>query len=418
LSTHLLPVGSVSSVPTVYRAINHPTDVTIQDTHVRIHNRIAYIGFRYSNNTFGLHQLNIYTGELSTITSFEYVRYAGGMLINDKYLYLSSPNYGQYLFEFDRLNGYAKTMYTMPTTPYGSAYGQIEWYDQENIIFSTEYGFKLFNINTKQWTTKAQTTSNSKYYFALGSNLILFTINSTSTKNILVYHKDTDTFSTLTVDTAGLKVVCYLDGKFYIAQPNKLYIYDEATETIETSVAVPWGTPKTINITNNTVFVTQDSSDRIIMYDLSNNTYTYTIIKWSVGAIGNDKVRRNDVFKGYFFFALYSLGYINFSKKSKYDLGYVFDQYTFLFNEESADQYTYNDEFVSFDESYLTLIDGTIVYDASYHPTNPSIKVIPCSKQDYGAIKQMQLVDGPAPTPPEPDPEPEEPIEEGENSGP
>ena len=83
---------------------------------------------------------------------------------------------------------------------------------------------------------------------------------------------------------------------------------------------------------------------------------------------------------------------INYTEDSKYNMGYVFDQYVFITNRDNSEKYEYDDRFIELNESYLTIKDGDIEYTTTEIDEVNHIKKISINKSDYNKIKSIKFI--------------------------
>ena len=208
-----------------------------------------------------------------------------------------------------------------------------------------------------------------------------------------MYNMKTDVFSSITnLPVQSASAVCYGDGKFYIAQVNRLIIYDEETETVEDTIVVPWTKPKTISYTNGVLFVVCADVINLYIYNIRDKIYKVVYLPWSIPNLSQTSVTRPCAFKGYFFLPYRTMCVINYTEDSKYNMGYVFDQYVFITNRDNSEKYEYDDRFIELNESYLTIKDGDLEYTTTEIDEVNHIKKISVNKSDYNKIKSIKFI--------------------------
>ena len=95
-------------------------------------------------------------------------------------------------------------------------------------------------------------------------------------------------------------------------------------------------------------------------------------------------------FRGYCFVPQIRLYTINFVDRSKYNLGYKYDQFVVIMNKENSEipdnQYEYDDRYVTFTEDNMWLHDGVLSFELEeVDPTN-HIKMASIDKSLYNKI--------------------------------
>ena len=392
MSTHLLPVGKGSSTTIKYRQIKSTGTVTSALTYE--YNRMLYVGLLLDNTTFQLQKIDLLTNEMTKIADIPKSSignyYIGGMVVDDNYVYLTNAYNGsssyQTLYRIDLSTQVIKSFRAPGTF---QCFGKIVRYDDNTLIIANNYGFMFFNTLSGTWTYKTQSTDyGTRYDLSVGKNIIMCHYYSSST-TLWIYRIKQDTFGTIELKIKGNSVSCYYNGKFYIADYNYLSIVDEETETLESTILVPWSNPKTISCTNGILFVTQKNSSSIFIYDLNKKMYSRIVLQWTVPSLSESGITQPTAFKGYFFLPYITLGIVNYAEDVKYNLGYKFDQFTFIFNAKLKDEYTFDENFVSFEDSYLTINDGVINLTPTVVDAENKIKKVHVNKSQYTKIKSI-----------------------------
>ena len=392
MSTHLLPVGTGNGIPIKYRQIKSTGAVTSALTYE--HNRMLYIGLLLDNTTFQLQKIDLLTNEITKITNIPKSSignyYIGGMVVDDDYVYLTNAYNGsssyQTLYRVD-LSTLEIKSFKAPKT--FQCYGKIVKYDDHTLVICNNYGFMFFDTISCTWSSKTQSSDYGTLYdLSVGKNIVMsHYYNATTT--IRIYRINQDTHGTITLPYNPISISCYNNGKFYIAQSNYLHIFDEETETIESTLVVPWSNPKTISYSNGILFVTQKNSNTLFIYDLDKKIYKKLILQWTVPSLSESGITQPTAFKGYFFLPYITLGIVNYAEDVKYNLGYKFDQFTFIFNAKLKDEYTFDENFVSFEDSYLTINDGFINLTPTIVDAENKIKKVHVNKSQYTKIKSI-----------------------------
>lgn len=82
---------------------------------------------------------------------------------------------------------------------------------------------------------------------------------------------------------------------------------------------------------------------------------------------------------------------IDYEGRSKYNMGFKYNQFVVVYNLENEPDFTYNHEYVEFTESYVTIKDGKLTYEFDDYDTENHIKSISVSKSDYNIFKTFTL---------------------------
>lgn len=400
MSTHLLPVKTGNEqFPVRYRNI-HPAGVEIYSSVTTEKDKMMYIGASTRNynghGEFLFYKMNLLTSRFETVGEISWndigQRYVGSILADDEYLYISSIDRAQILiFKLDTLAYIG--LYQYSTSAF-QAYGKMDWLNDTTICIAYSNGFLFFDTKSRTYSFEQYSTSYSYCDMAVGKRLIVANKGSSSANSVVAYRMDERSFFTFSLTTNDIAVSCYKDGKFYMANTQYLYIYDEETETFET-INVPWTNPRTISYTNGTVFVTCRNSTRLYIYNIERKEYRYIILPWTIRDFSNSYATVPTAFEGYFFIEYLTFGIIDYSGDSKYNFGYKYDVLTLLFNKENQSQFTFDPRFITFHESYMTMHNGDIMYPFNTIDQANHIKSTKIRKSDYksfirASLKHMQ----------------------------
>lgn len=295
----------------------------------------------------------------------------GDIIVDDEYMYITYYN-----------NNAFCTLYRIPLDPSGEitsyapgnndsrysfqAYGKMEWYNDHTIIFNSRYGFILFDTETLQWTEKSRNASSSRDDFAVGKKYAVSLLDNTS-KNMLACDIETNTWIDLENIFSGnyRNMVCYGDGKFYVVQRNTLHIVDEMSLEVEERIVTPFSSddPYSIDYTNRVLYILIRSSNILYIYDIKDNRWTQLYLPFTIGPLNTSSStynHRSCAFKGFHFIPDMRLYTSNFVEYTKYNLGYKYDTFSFVFNNITEPDYDYDIRFVSFSDDFMTINNGYV----------------------------------------------------------
>lgn len=295
----------------------------------------------------------------------------GDIIVDDEYMYITYYN-----------NNAFCTLYRIPLDPSGEitsyapgnndsrysfqAYGKMEWYNDHTIIFNSRYGFILFDTETLRWTEKSRDESSSRDDFAVGKKYAVSLLDNTS-KNMLACDIETNTWINLENIFSGnyRNMVCYGDGKFYVVQCNTLHIVNEMTLEVEERIVTPFSSddPYSIDYTNGVLYILIRSSNILYIYDIKNNRWTQLYLPFTIGPLNTSSStynHRSCAFKGFHFIPDMRLYTSNFVEYTKYNLGYKYDMFSFVFNNITEPDYDYDIRFVSFSDDFMTINNGYV----------------------------------------------------------
>lgn len=394
-SSHLLSMGSANDIPRKYRQINvDENDMIVSGTITNALtcecSRMIYIGIYVDNSIFKIRKLDMLSGKFSFVVDIPKASignyYIGGMLVDDNYIYLTNASTHKTIY---RINLDTKYIDSFVSVDSFYCNGKMVWVDNKTIAIANNKGFILFDTTSCQYTPMLCKNTHSSEEMSVGSKLIM--THSSGNTNIVSTHSILDgECVNITLPTSTKSVSCYYEGKFYIAHTNYLRVIDEETKTIETSFSIPWSNPKTIDCTNGMIFVTQNNKNELYIYDIKNNVFRTVILPWTIPSINVSGITRPTAVKGYYFLPCITMAIINYSESTKYNMGYKFNQYAFIFNSQEEPKFEYDDRFVTFMDSHMTIHDGTIIPTLEIVDDDTHIKKFHISKSEYTKLKSIK----------------------------
>ena len=168
----------------------------------------------------------------------------------------------------------------------------------------------------------------------------------------------------------------------------------ETGETLNINpIVTPYSslTPKTINYADGVLYITILNSQTLYIYDIANDRFTSTAIPFAMnGWTGNGWCRPTS-FRGYFFAANIRLYVINFVEYAKYNMGYKYDQFSFLTNSDHESEYEYDERFVSFTDSHMTIHNGDIQLPLEVVDETNHISKVGMDKSQYNKFISFKL---------------------------
>lgn len=300
---------------------------------------------------------------------------------------------GKYFLRVIDLDTLESSVWNFPSTQQSICYGKMEWIDDDHFIILTS-GKNMFVFNVKTQETETVPMTGGQTYgedFCFGKKY-LFT---TQTK----YDFATKTATTYRLPNNNVPTAVYYDnGRYYFARANQLYYYDEATDTWSSPFAVGWSNPIELKVINNFCYVINQNSTRAYMYDLNANIlYSFTL-SWKIQSRSSNSVTRAIMFRGCWMVAQNTLCYITYDNLLKYNAGPILGQRRIYYNASTKDDFTYDERFVDFRNTYVTVTDGIISYPDEKRgmtietiDANRRIYAISVSKDDYKTFKKLIL---------------------------
>lgn len=430
----LLPVGSATRMPARFKNyigsfINGSEAITtINSAVVCEHNRCIYSVTLCNNSVVRFAKLNLVNNTSTVIKDIPKSQFGntfyGDIKVDDNYIYVtSSMNDNSYVL-LRTPNSADPTVNIYQVTNSDiyriQAVGKMEWFDDHTILLMMRKGLAFFNTVSQRFTYKMfpdGKQNDARRDYACGNKKVISLYNDVS-NNAWVIDIETGACEGLR-ETYGIEWsgtyknnVCFHDGKFYVVQRNRLHVLDEETMTMDYSIPTPFTDmdPKQIVYGNGILYILMQNKPSLYMYDISTQTFYATGIPFTVDNWMSDGWIRMCAFKGYCFIPQIRLYTINFVDRAKYNMGYKYDQFVVLMNEENSEdpdaEFEFDDRFVTFTEDNMTIHPGDInVNMVEVDPVN-HIKMISMTKDQYNKIIKTTFSKV----------EPDDSIEEGEET--
>lgn len=409
----LMPVGSAIRMPARFKNyigsfINGSEAITtINSAVVCEHNRCIYSATLCNDSVVRFAKLNLVSNTSTVIKDIPKSQigntYYGDIKVDDNYIYLtSSVNDGSYAL-WRTPNGPDTTVNTYQVTNDDihkiQAVGKMEWYNDHTLMLMMRKGLALFDTQTASISYRMFPDggqNNARRDWALGKYHIISLYNGES-DSAWIINPETgvcESMKDVYFAWAGSykNNVCYHDGKFYVVQRNRLHVVDDETFTLELSIPTPFTTidPKQIVYGNGILYITIQGQSSLYMYDIATQTFYATSLPFKIDNWLSNGWIRACAFRGYCFVPQIRLYTINFVDRSKYNLGYKYDQFVVIMNKENSEipdnQYEYDDRYVTFTEDNMWLHDGVLSFELEeVDPTN-HIKMASIDKELYNKI--------------------------------
>ena len=393
MSLNLLPVQSGSEQIDISYKNFLPTTTNLYSCVSTISHKILYLGYRYNGGVMKIYKLNLLTNAFTFLGDISNSdlgsRQIGGMLVDDNCIYLSASTGVTEIRKYD-----IGTLDFIEAYQYISAapqsYGKIQWDSSRKIVLQYGNGFLFFDTIDNVFEYKAYSSALGCRDMSVGRTVIVGNRNNTQSYPLFIYHMNTDTFEQKALSTTAVTCSCYDNGKFYIAQANYLYIMDE--ETLEVTVInTTWGEPRTVNYSDDNVFVSVVNSKKLYIYNVKLNQITYMMLPWDIRGFNADYVTIASTYAGMLFLPYITLARIGGIASSKYNFGPIVKQLTIMFNSDSTSTFVYDPRFIEFRETYMTLVDGVIEYNLNTIDVENHIKSCTVNKSDYKHLKLFKL---------------------------
>jgi hypothetical protein len=301
----------------------------------------------------------------------------GSLLIDDNYMYLISSRNDSYYdpirvlcVPFDQSISYAT--YTAPVyqSQYsGNGYGAAEWFSPNEILVMSMYGFVVFNTKTHGFSYKVNDSGfGIRNDMSFGKNILICHWYNDDCGGPRRYNKTTFEYYTTSLSFTfekGKKVSCYDDGKFYITMKGHLYVTKETDDyslELLKDILTPYSSlvPKTISVSDGIIYVTCESSPTLFMYNMKYEAWYSLTLPFSVGAMASGSMFKPATFRGFFFIGNMKLFVTNFNATTKYRIGQKSSNILIHTIDQAGVDYTYDDRFVTIDETGINCHTGYI----------------------------------------------------------
>lgn len=403
MSKHLLPVRfGTDDIPVTYKLFNQggftPQSVVSTCAH-----QVIYIGYSKVSDQFGLSKYNTITDTMTPIGTISWndigQRYAGGLLVDEKYFYVSATNLAV-IRVFNQSDLSLVGVYQYSSSVFQGD-GKIVWYDDHTICAGYDKGYLLFDTNDFSYTYKSQTNSYTRTDIAVGSRLVVS--NVYNNQNVLVLRKDDDIepFIVIQRSSTGRGVVCYENGLFYFIDNTGVEIYDEVTETFYPDRIVGlWGTsmnPRSACVYNGNLFITFCDSNRVYVMDTKSPSpvyQRYMLSQFTIPTWNGQRAFIPSISKNIFYNSYTVMMMMDFSGEYKYNCGYKYDDFSILYNSNNESDFEYDPRYITFTDSYMTMTDYIMILTIEDYNVRNSIKKISINKNDYGLIKSLNIITG------------------------
>lgn len=384
--------------PQRYFNYNLPSYSNLYSVMTKEIDRVLYLFIFYRKTVGGdTYALYKYTSFNSTVTllwerssnNFGYI--LDFVLDNNDKMYLS-VNSEKFLWVIDLSNASeSKWNYTTNKNPI--CLGKLEWINEESfIMFDAGPNLLTFNVADFSITTASMSGgSTSGNDYCIGKKYIF----TTHTK----YDIENQTASTYRLpNNSNPTAVSYDNGRYYFAMSNILYYYDEATDTWSSEIAVGWTTPIELCVYNNICYAANNNSNKAYLYDLNKNVISSFLFAWKVPGRGASSMTRADMFQGMWMISRDTLCYIMYDADLKYNAGPIAQHVRLTYNISTESNYEFDERFVKFTDTYMTIEDGFITYPDINRglvietiDENRGIYGISVSKDDYNIFKELKM---------------------------
>lgn len=395
----LLSTSIGKNAPQKYLNYSIPSYRELYSVMVKEHDRMIYILIYYYNTAnrigYSLIKYNLFTNTSEMIWDRIYYNFGTitDFLIDDNNkMYLSFDNSQQFLYIVNLDDG-TESQWAYTTNKNNICYGKLEWIDTNTFIM-LDAGPNLLKFNVVEYSITVIPMTNgstSGTDYCVGKKYIF----STHTK----YDIENQTASTYKLPNNSTPTsVAYDNGRYYFAMTNALYYYEEATDTWSSQISVGWNSPIELKVHNNNCYAINNNSNKAFLYDIESGLIYSFLMQWTLPSLGSTRLTRSDMFQGVWMIARDTLCYIRYETELKYNAGPVLNHVKLIYNASTESNYEYDDRFITFTDTYVTINDGNITYPDLSHELvietidqSRNLYAISVSKDDYNILKDIKM---------------------------
>ena len=395
----LLPTTIGKNAPQKYLNYSIPSYSELYSVMVKEHNRMIYILIYYRNTSnrigYSLIKYNLLTNTSAMVwdrESYNFGKVTDFLIDDNNKMYLSFDNGQKFLYIVNLENG-TESQWAYTTNKNNICYGKLEWVDSDNFIMLDD-GPNLLKFNVADYSITVLPMTNgstSGTDYCVGKKYIF----STHTK----YDIENQTASTYTLpNNSTPKSVAYDNGRYYFALTNILYYYEEETDTWSSQIAVGWSNPLELRVHDNNCYAINNKSNKAFLYDIDSSLIYSFLMSWTLPDLSSTRLTRADMFDGVWMIARETMCYIRYETDLKYNAGPIANHIQLVYNLSTASDYEYDDRFITFTDTYVTINDGDIVYPDISHDLeietidqSRNLYAISVSKDDYDILKEVKM---------------------------
>lgn len=378
------------------------TITSVQSSACFIKDRTVYSVTECNNSQFRFARLDLISNRSTIIKDIPKSAFGniciGDLYVSDTSMYVttSATNTSNVIYK----TSLASDDFEVSTVGLGggnniSCKGKMRKFDEESFILFSSNGFEKITTVSDTITDYSPISAiNTRYDFAIGEDYIIAT-DTGSNGSVYKYDITNNTWSTV----SGFPTIhenspcCYGDGKFYITEPNYLYILNENDLTY-TRIATPYETtvPKTMDYGDGFLYITIANTASVYIYNIARNEFSVVGLSFMPnGATVSTGNYRPCTFDKYFFMGNLKMFVCNIAARAKYNLGYKGDQFVIITNSAGLeiDEYTYDNTYVAFNDACMYLMPGTITKPVITIDIENSIKRVSINKASYGQLSSV-----------------------------
>lgn len=422
----LLNVGTSMGIP-VYKqqyitTVKGASVTSITSSVAYEHNRIMYVGQLLNKSTLRFMQINLLTNKSKIIKEITYTASytnsmnIGGMLVDDNYIYYTSPvrdDTKPYIYRID-LNNPNEDPKIFTPGPSGSSYGyynginvrgKIQWFDNHTIVNGTPNDLTFFDTNTGSFKISRSgrnNSLNSRPDFIVGKKCVIYLRAYTSNSTITIdpYDVANDTWlPAISIPSGNDGYGCYDGkGKFYVASTSRLSVIDEKTMTLIETISISWIRPQKVCYSNGVVYATEQGSNKLWMYNTSTRRFNVVTMPWTLPSDPEGSntyefgITRFGVFEGYVFIPYYLMMITSYIDTPKFRFGGKYDQFKIMCNSQYEKDFTYDDRFITFHDTFMAMHNGILSGPLLEYDGLIGVKYIDMDKTTYKSLINISFI--------------------------
>ena len=385
------------SKPQKYINFNIENYSALQNVFVKEYNRCIYIFtvvVTNNQNQYRLYKYNLSTNQSSLVWgSNNYLGTITDFLLSDSGKMYLSVSGSRYLWIID-MNSNTETKWNYTSNKSPICFGKLEWieFNKKFIMLDAGPNLLTFDIEDDLITYTPITGG-----YAGGDDYCVGEKYIFTTR--MRYDIANETAITYALPNGSNPTsVTYNDGKYYFALSNLLYVYDESTDTWSSQISVGWTNPIELHVNNGNCYAVNNNSNKAYLYDLNNQMIYSFLLRWKVPTQSAAALTRSFMYKGIWMISRDTLCYIMYESNLKYNAGPIVQHIRLLYNESTKDSYIYDDRFIKFADTYVTIQDGILQYPDIDHglvletlSEEQHIYAISISKDDYNVLKGINV---------------------------
>lgn len=326
--------------------------------------------------------------------------YIGGFLVDDNYVYITPKLDQKYIVRVNRADTTDVVKLTiLPTNITGR--GRMFWISPEEFAIAVKRGFVIFNTRLQNITDSFAYTSDWDAFDWIATDKYFIKGTTSSNSNMLVFDRETRTFSVKSQYGTGWKTFCKDDHHIYVGQAvsgGSAVIEVLNINTLERVRVISLPTsnaPETLVLANNTIYYTLADNYNIYLCRLRGEgldefkslRHMYQFKSQSASNTSNWQVFPCS-FKSYYFVPYFKLFTVNYRDGVKYNLGYKYEDHVYPVTLQQEEAFEYDPTFITFHDAFANIHTGE--YELELEEYDGTIKSC-VNDKEYRSIVKLTL---------------------------